>query len=152
MIRAALDANVLVSGILGALRETSTPGAILRAWRDRHFELITSDHIRAEVERALTQDPYFSARLTPEQVSADLASLAIDATQAEIIVEVVGVATHPEDDLVLAAAVSAGVDYLVTGGRQLLTLGQYRGITICSPRDFHSMLEQQADDEVDAPP
>ena len=53
-----------------------------------------------------------------------------------ITVEVSGVATHPEDDLVLAAAVSAGADYLVTGDKQLLKLGRYQGATILSPRDF----------------
>ena len=51
-------------------------------------------------------------------------------------------ATHPQDDLVLAAAVSAGADYLVTGDRKLLSLGRYLGVTIVSPRTFLTLLEQ----------
>src|SRR5947199_10734 len=40
-----------------------------------------------------------------------------------ISTQVQGVATHPEDDLILATAVSAQVDYLVTGDQQLQRLG-----------------------------
>jgi uncharacterized protein len=51
------------------------------------------------------------------------------------------VATHPEDDLVLAAAVSAEAGYLVTGDRQLQQLGRFRGVDIVSPRAFLAILE-----------
>ena len=143
MNRAVLDANALLSGIVGVERETSTPGANIRAWRAQRFELVTSEHIRAEVQRHLTEDRYFASRLTPEQMAANLESLAVDAIQATITVGVTGVATHPEDDLVLAVAVSAGADYLVTGDRQLLALGRYRGVAILSPRAFLTLLDQQ---------
>lgn len=143
MIRAVLDTNVLFSGIIGVTRETSTPGAIVRAWQAAAFELITSEHIRAEVQRTLTENPYFSSRLAAEDVTANLESLAADAIQAVVTVQVVGVASHPEDDLVLAAAVSAGADYLVTGDRELRALGQYRGVSILDPRAFLTLVELQ---------
>lgn len=136
MIRALLDTNVLLSGIVGVQRQSSTPGAIVRAWRAQEFELVASNHIIAEVARNLSQHPYFASRLNPTEVAANLASLLTDATQTAITVVVSGVATHPEDDLVLAAAVSAGVDYLVTGDRQLQVLGSYQGVTILDPRSF----------------
>jgi predicted nucleic acid-binding protein len=58
-------------------------------------------------------------------------------------VTVTGVATHPEDDLVLAAAVSAGADYLVTGDRKLQALDTFEGVRILSPRQFLDMIEAQ---------
>ena len=69
------------------------------------------------------------------------------ATRVVVTVVVSGIASHAEDDLVLAAAVSARVDYLVTGDKQLLKLGQYEGVIIVSPRDFLARLEQQEDEE-----
>jgi predicted nucleic acid-binding protein len=51
-----------------------------------------------------------------------------------------GVASHPEDDLILATAVSAQADYLVTGDRQLLALGRYQGVEIVTPRAFATIL------------
>src|SRR3712207_7133639 len=59
------------SGIVGVERDESTPGAIVRAWRAQRFELITSAHIRTEVQRNLTEDAYFSARLTREQTRSE---------------------------------------------------------------------------------
>lgn len=58
---------------------------------------------------------------------------------------VTSVATHPEDDLVLATAVSAQVDYLVTGDRQLQRLDTFQDVRILSPRQFLTILEHDAD-------
>jgi predicted nucleic acid-binding protein len=44
------------------------------------------------------------------------------------------------DDLILATALSAQADYLVTGDSQLQGLGAYRGVAIISPREFLSRL------------
>ncbi len=55
-------------------------------------------------------------------------------------ISVQGVATHPEDDLILATAVSGGAQYLVTGDRQLLKLGNYQGVQIVTARDFLDRL------------
>jgi predicted nucleic acid-binding protein len=68
------------------------------------------------------------------------AFLESDLAYTPITVHVSGVATHPEDDLVLATAVSAEADYLVTGDRHLLSLGQYQGVRIVTPRDFAAIL------------
>jgi predicted nucleic acid-binding protein len=54
---------------------------------------------------------------------------------------VAGIATHPEDDLIVATALSAKADYLVTGDRKLLELGTYAGITFVSPRGFLDHLD-----------
>jgi predicted nucleic acid-binding protein len=43
---------------------------------------------------------------------------------------------------VLAAAVSASADYLVTGDRKLQRLALYEGVTILSPADFVRLLNQ----------
>lgn len=62
---------------------------------------------------------------------------------------VAGVATHPEDDLVLATAISGSADYLVTGDRQLRQLGSFQGVVIVSPRTFLDLLASvEGDDEV----
>lgn len=52
-------------------------------------------------------------------------------------------ATHPEDDVVLATAVSVRPSILVSGDTKLQQLGHHQGVTILSPRDFLTLLEQQ---------
>ena len=49
-----------------------------------------------------------------------------------------------EDDLVLATAVAARADYLVTGDRYLLEIGAFRGIPIVTPRAFLDVLAEDA--------
>ena len=51
-----------------------------------------------------------------------------------------GIATAPEDDLILATAVSGKATYLVTGDRQLQKVGEYRGIEVLRAREFLSQL------------
>jgi hypothetical protein len=60
-----------------------------------------------------------------------------------ITVEVRKVATHPEDDVVLATALSADAEYLATGDRKLQVLGSYRTVTILPPRAFVDLLNPE---------
>ncbi len=140
MIRAVVDTNVLASGFVRT-NPQAAPVQVVDAWREQHFELISSNHIRSELERTL-HSPYFARRLSQEQVAQDLALLDEEAMMTAITVAVSGVATHPEDDLILAAALSAEADYLVTGDTKLQALGSYQGVKIVSPREFIQILDQ----------
>lgn len=126
MTRAVLDTSVIVSGTLGA---GGIPDRILQAARMRRFTLATSEAIVAKVMRALDRDRVRRKyRITLEDVDRVGRLLDQTAERTPISVEVVGVATHPEDDVILATAVSADVDYLVTGDVQLQRLRAYRGV------------------------
>lgn len=61
-----------------------------------------------------------------------------------ITVQVTGIATHAHDDLVLATAISAGAEYLVTGDRGLRDVGEYQGVAILTPREFLDRLVDRA--------
>jgi len=145
MIGAVLDANVLASGFLGVHQPESIPGELLRLWRAGRFELIVSDHIRTEVINTL-RDPYFRRRLSAAQQSRAAALLRYQARQVAVTAKVAGVATHQEDDLVLAAGMSARAQYLVTGDRKLQAVGSYEGVRIVPPREFIRLLEQEHGD------
>lgn len=51
------------------------------------------------------------------------------------------VCRDPDDDLVLATAVAADANLVVTGDDDLLVLGAYAGIAIVSPRRLLDMLD-----------
>jgi predicted nucleic acid-binding protein len=57
------------------------------------------------------------------------------------------IATHPEDDVILATAVSAKADYLVTGDTKLQHIGMYRGVVILSPRRFLETLTEKVSED-----
>jgi putative PIN family toxin of toxin-antitoxin system len=139
VIRAVLDTNVLASGFIRR-NPGAAPTRILDAWVAGRFELIYSDEIITELERTF-QSPYFARRLSRGQIGQALLLLIGEATRTEINVLVSGVATHPEDDRILAAAVSAGVDYLVTGDTSLQALGSLQNVQIVNPRGFLGRLD-----------
>ncbi len=61
-----------------------------------------------------------------------------------ITANIKNVATHPEDDLILATAISAQVEYIVTGdGLLLRKVGKsFHGITLLSASDFLKELHK----------
>ena len=138
-MRVVLDTNVLVSALLD---RRGTPGSLLLLWTYDYFELLVSDHILDELIRTLTK-PYFRPRLTTESLEATLALLRREGRLTPLSKQVRGVATHPEDDLILATAVSGGAKYLVTGDAKLMRLGTYRDVRICSPREFLVVLRYE---------
>lgn len=140
MIAAVLDTNILASGTVTA---ATPPSQILDRWLDRQFELVVSEHIIDELERTLNK-PYFQKHLTSNATAAFIDLLQSKATIISIITKVKGIATHPEDDLVIAAAVSGKADYLVTGDGPLLRkVSNYKGVALITPKDFLEVLKQQ---------
>ena len=140
MISAVLDTNVLASGTVTA---ATPPGQILDAWHVRKFELVTSAHIINELSRTL-QKPYFQNRLSSQAITNFIDLLQNEAFVTPIIIKIQGVATHPEDDLTIATALSAKADYLVSGDQSLLNKvgSSYQGIAFITPNDFLKVLQQ----------
>ena len=66
------------------------------------------------------------------------------ATILDLTVEVRGVATHPEDDLVLSTALSGQASILCTRDKQLPRLRSYQSVAILSPGELLALLETEA--------
>jgi putative PIN family toxin of toxin-antitoxin system len=144
VIVAVLDTNVLASGFEGASRTDSVPGELLRRWRARAFELVLSEPILAELARVFRY-PYFTRRLSAIETEEAFSRLYADAKWQPLTEQVVDVAAHPHDDLILATALSAQAPYLVTGDKLLLEHVEFRGTRIVSPRQFLDLLDQAAE-------
>ena len=118
MIRAVLDANTIASGPARFWHDTTPPAVILRAWLEERFELWISGELIDEVTRTLPKQ-WFVEQVEPDVRRVAFEALTESARRVPISVVMSGVATHPEDDLVLAAVASAGADFLVAGDKQL---------------------------------
>jgi putative PIN family toxin of toxin-antitoxin system len=145
MSRVVLDTNMLASGAIAA---TGTLSRIIDAWHSGKFSVIVSAPILEELERTF-QKPYFRRYLTDKQSSRFMMLLQRRATISPITVSVHGIATHPEDDLILATAVSVKADYLVTGDTKLQHLGTYQAVAILSPGRFIEILEPEVSYQLD---
>lgn len=135
-MKAVLDANVHLSGML---MRSSPPCLIMQLWRDKQIDLATSEHVLNGVRRALSK-PYWQAKDKEFDLSGQLSRFPILAESVTPTDDVHGVGEDEEDDLVLATAVAARADYLVTGDQFLLDLVEFRGIQIVTPREFLEIL------------
>ena len=140
MRRITLDANVLAPGFTS---HGSASSRLIDRWRSGAFALVLSEHVLQELARTLT-DPYFASRLPHEEATAILTALSTNATVTELTIDVHGVATHPEDDLVLSTALSGQATILCTRDKQLLRLRSYRTVAILSPGELMARLKSEA--------
>ncbi len=131
-LRVVLDTNVLISAIFWR----GLPSQLLNAWREQRFQLIFSPHCLAELLAKLE----LKFGLSPDQVRQWQDLLERRALLVTPTVEV-KLCRDPKDDIFLEAALAGRADYLVTGDEDLLTIGEFQGIRIVSPRQFWGLLQ-----------
>ena len=133
-MRAVVDVNVLISGALSA---KGASAEILRASRDGLFELVVSELLLAELERALSY-PKLRKRIPPEKAAAFVNWVRDHGTLAEDPASPPPVGSRdPDDDYLLALAISRRA-YLVTGDQDLRVLSD--DLPILSPAQFTTKL------------
>ncbi len=121
-MRAIIDTNVLLSGLLWH----GTPHALLDRVRDGTLTLVSSPVLLAELAEVLEQ-PKFDAVLARSSTSRER-SLAEIQQLAEVLVPEAlpqPVCRDPDDDHVLALALTAQVDLIVSGDKDLLDLNSF---------------------------
>jgi uncharacterized protein len=133
-----LDTNIVVSA---AISRRGPPGQIIVAWRNGSFDQVTSAPLVDELQRKLMSDR-LRAYLTwnQEEVAEFLDYVRHHAkiVAPTRIIEVIK--DDPDDNRVLEAAVEGEVDYIVSGDRDLLGLGEYANIPIVTPARFVAVL------------
>ncbi len=139
-VRVTADTNILASGVARLrTRPDAAPVRFVRAWQAGQFTLVQSDPLLAEVDRTLA-NPYFTQRLPAAERQDFLALVRRRAVLTPLTVTVAGIATHPEDDLVLATALSGAAQFVVTGDYQLVRLKTYEGVLLVSVHEFLATL------------
>jgi uncharacterized protein len=143
MIRAVLDTTVLVSAFL-----RKVPGGAshdLLRFAESGYELFTCDAILEEMARVLITDERKRARYsyTQTDVAEYSQELSLLGTLIDNLPEVRGVVRDPYDDVIIACAVAAGADFIVTRDKDLLSLGAYEGIEMIKPEAFLHVLRDE---------
>jgi putative PIN family toxin of toxin-antitoxin system len=126
---ALCDTNVLVSAFIAG----GPPSRVIEAAIDGRIELVLAAPVIDELERVLTVKLGFERQRLRDIVTllADISVARVDAP-TEPVEAVTG---DPDDDVVLACGVSAGVQIIVSGDRRhMLPIREHRGIRIVSPQ------------------
>lgn len=138
-MRLVLDTNTVVSGLLW----DNTPSRLIDAGLQGHIELFTSQVLLLELEDVLPRRKLArrvaASGLSVAQLVARYALLAQSVSPAAIN----RVSVDPDDDHVLACALAAQADLIVSGDPDLLNLKSYQRIPIVNPAEALTRLPQR---------
>jgi putative PIN family toxin of toxin-antitoxin system len=133
-----LDTNVLFSALISP---HGVSNHIYRAWRNGKFEVVTSTKQLDEIRRA-SRYPKFKSVLQPAHVGTLINNMrrSLVLERLDIKDDIKNEVKDPGDVFLLAMALTAGADYLVTGDRRagLLDLGHIGRTRIIKPGVFCS--------------
>ena len=141
MIRACLDTNVLISGLISS---KGAPHEILSALSSRDFMLITSLEILGEIEEALNYPKIKkSYKLSPNEIKRLIKLVRKYSYKCQSTSTLKVIESDPDDDKFLHAAIQGKADFIVSGDKHLLNLRAFQGIPIITPRQFIETLKQR---------
>ncbi len=138
-MKIVVDASVLAPSLLSRRGMTFE---LMNLWHEGRFTLILSEHIIKEMIHAHHSRYFYDRGIRESDIQEFGLLLRTNGLVTPLTEEVSGVASHPEDDLVLSTAVSGNADYLITHDKQLLMLGSYQGILIVRPGVVVGLLQQ----------
>jgi putative PIN family toxin of toxin-antitoxin system len=137
-VRAIIDTDVLLAGLLWH----GAPHALLEYVRNGTLTLISSPALLAELTEVFAR-PKFDTILIRSNTSRERSLDEVRAL-AEVIEPVplpAPVCRDPDDDAVLALALAAQVDFIVSGDNDLLDLQAFESIPIVTPAEALHRIE-----------
>ena len=139
-LRAVADTNVVIAGLLWR----GAPRKLLDAARAGQISLYTSAALLAELTEVLPRAKFAkrvaAAQMSIERLARRYARLARTVTPAEIKPTVLA---DIDDDAVIACALAAGADLIVSGDKRLRNIKTYQGIPIVSSAEALTRFAQR---------
>ncbi len=134
-MQVVVDTSVL----LGALHSPGAPAQIVDAWRAGRFRLVTSPEQIEEFKRAAAY-----SKLRPHLPRGAVGRVVNELRRANVVLRRLqrpGASPDPGDEYLLAMALAAGAEYLVTGDKPLLALKRIGKTRIVTARRFAEHTE-----------
>lgn len=137
MIRAVLDTNVWISGLLSA---SGAPAELIERFEDGTFDAVVCPSLLAELSEVVTR-PWFRGRLSPDDAHRfvqHIRAIALEFPDQQLQDRL---CRDPDDDYLIGLALAADA-ILVSGDRDLLTLAD-PPMPILAPRAFLDALKSE---------
>ena len=138
MIRAVLDTNTLISAVINV--NASVAKEIYQSFIDKHFLLVVSLELLAEVDEVLHRDRVIGFH---KRSSKDLQEILNQLTNLSYIVPgntKVDVSRDIDDNKIISAGLEGKVDYIVSRDKDLLDLKVHQWIKIITPEEFMGII------------
>lgn len=139
-MRVLLDTNVIVS----AVTTRGLCADVFRAVLSDH-DLVTCGKVLNEVQRILRSKFSVPAELVAEYIELLSHDTLIAEPEGTVVVSI----KDRDDAEIVAAAIAAGAQVLVTGDAELQRMRLVQGVSILSPRAFWEKLKARQGDAPD---
>ncbi|NHZ72010.1 MAG: putative toxin-antitoxin system toxin component, PIN family [Aquificales bacterium] len=137
-MRVILDTRVIVSGLISP---KGSPAKTIARWLQNDFTLLYTQAMLAELEDVLNR-AWLHERLrrAPNRIPEFLEAVKLLGQLVTGYVNVTGQIRDPFDEMFLACAVLGRADYLVSGDKDLLILGEFQQTQILTPVQFLALF------------
>jgi len=136
MIRAVIDTNLLVSY---ALTKGATLSRLIAHWEKATFVYLMSPPMIEELRDVLKRPRLREKMAVDPQYLIDIVEMDTERVAGELALA--GVCRDPKDHIFIACAVEGEADYIVSGDKDVLDLGEYQGIKIVQAGEFIVLLD-----------
>ncbi len=135
-MRVVLDTNQHISAII---RPNGHPAQIVKLWRVGLIELAISPAILEEFE-AVVYRPRIQQKynLSDADIAEYLEVLRTFAVLVPGTITVNAVPDDPDDNIIIACAIEAEADMIISGDQHLLSIGSYQRVPIVKAVEFLS--------------
>lgn len=138
-MRVVLDANIYVSALVNT---QGYPRRIMERWEQNKFDVLVSASIIDEVGRVLRYPRIAQRhRQGEEAIQRFLELLSSQAVMVEPTEVLAVIKEDQSDNRYLECAAEGKAQYIISGDKHLLELGEYKGIVILPPAAFGALLE-----------
>ena len=142
MIKAVLDTTVLDAAMLHPEPE-GVSAELLKLAAEGRYEFFLSDDILEETAAAASERNRRRYKYSDEHIVAYCGELARIGTVIFDIPNLTGIVRDPNDDMIVACAVAAKADFVVSRDKDLLTIGSYEAIDVVTPESFLHILRNK---------
>jgi putative PIN family toxin of toxin-antitoxin system len=138
-MRVVFDTNVLIS----ALITTGKPKELFQQAVKGHIQLVISKSLLEEFSQ-ITKDPRIRKYIGEDDVIAFLRIIDRVAKITKVKSQFNAVKEDPDDDMVVRTAFDGKANYIVSGDKHLLSLGEFRGIRIVTVDEMLGLLKEES--------
>jgi len=135
-LKVVLDSVILVSAFL-ARTEKKLAAELFRLCMTKEL-LYTAEEILEETRRVLLEKDHIRSKYLYHDSEVDrfIELVREKSTVVGQLPDIQVIERDPKDDMIIACALAAQADYIVSRDLDLLDLREYQGIQITSPEEF----------------
>jgi uncharacterized protein len=136
-MRVVLDTNIVLSGLLWR----GAPSKVVAFVADGHATSWTSETLLEELAGVLARSKHADTLLKSGYPASEWVKTFADMSNLVVPAPIRQVAPDPDDDWVIATAIAANADLIVTGDKPFLGIGQVGAIKIVSVHDALALID-----------